>query len=92
MAGNGMKGMNIDEGRSVLAQIEGLRSDEETRQGVLEAIKAALEASWHGADSQALIEQVDQAIEICRNLQQGLEAAHQELDGDIQEQEQTSAQ
>lgn len=92
MAGNGMKGMVIEEGQRVLGQI-GVRIEmEQTRIQALEAIKAALEASWHGADSQAMIERLNEAIAKDNELIGRLEEKKTELEQDIQEQETTSSQ
>ena len=91
MAGNGMKGMNLEEGDRVIQQI-GVRIDmENDRITVLEAIKAALEASWHGADSQAMIERISEAIDLDKQLIDLLEGKKAELQQDRDEQEGTSS-
>lgn len=92
MAGNGMKGMDPERGNEVVNQI-GVRIEmEQDRITALEAIKAALEANWHGADSQAMIERVEEAIEIDRRLVEALEGKKTELQADVEEQINTSAQ
>lgn len=92
MAGNGMKGMVIEEGQRVVQQI-GVRIEmEQSRIQALEAIKAVLEASWHGADSQAMIQRIEEAIQKDNELIGRLEEKRTELEQDIQEQESTSSQ
>lgn len=92
MGGNGMKGMDVERGAEVVGQI-GVRIEmEETRITALEAIKAALEANWHGADSQMMIERVSEAIELDRRLIEALEGKKTELQTDVDEQTTTSSQ
>lgn len=92
MGGNGMKGMDIDRGAQVVTQI-GVRIEmEQDRITALEGIKAALEANWHGADSQMMIERVDEAITLDQRLIETLEGKKTELQTDVDEQDTTSAQ
>ncbi|MGO2110086.1 MAG: hypothetical protein ACTH31_00570 [Pseudoclavibacter sp.] len=87
-----MKGMVIEEGERVVQQI-GVRIEmEQTRITALQAIIAALQASWHGADSEAMIQRLEEAVQVDERLIQALEGKRTELQTDIQEQEQTSAQ
>ncbi|GGA63886.1 hypothetical protein GCM10011490_13140 [Pseudoclavibacter endophyticus] len=91
MAGNGMKGMVIEEGERVVQQIGVRINMEETRITALQAIIAALQASWHGPDSQMMIERLEQAVQLDQQLIQVLEGKKAQLQKDIQEQEATSS-
>lgn len=89
---NGMKGMDPERGDQVVSQI-GVRIDmEQDRITALEAIKAALEANWHGPDSQAMIQRVEEVIQIDQKLVEALEGKKTELEKDVEEQRSTSQQ
>ena len=89
--GTGMKGMNVERGNQVLGQIQvriGMVEGEITK---MEAVKAALEANWHGPDSTAMIARLETNIGEMKHIVTQLQERKTELQEDVNEQAQTSA-
>lgn len=90
MAGN-MKGMVIEEGEKVLGLIKDWAGKVQEVMQAVKAIIQALQASWHGPDSQAAIEVFQEILQQLQKLNDLLEEKHQQLDKNIKEQETTSS-
>ncbi|MCT2041877.1 hypothetical protein M3D15_00745 [Pseudoclavibacter alba] len=92
MAGNGMKGMDIERGREVSQQIQVRMDMIDDDIQKLNDIKSALQENWAGQDQVEMDGKLDEAIQLYEAVKSALEAKKTELDKDIDEQEQTSAQ
>lgn len=90
MAGNGMKGMNVDEGDVLVGQMKEWMDKVDDISKAVQAIIDMLKASWHGADSTAAIVRFEQILQQLGQLVDLLEAKMQELVEDINEQRDTS--
>ncbi|MBN6778195.1 hypothetical protein JRG19_06500 [Pseudoclavibacter alba] len=92
MGGNGMKGMDIERGREVSQQIQVRMDMIDDDIQKLNDIKSALQENWAGQDQVEMDGKLDEAIQLYEAVKSALEAKKTELDKDIDEQEQTSAQ
>ena len=91
MGGNGMKGMDIERGREVSQQIQVRMDMIDDDIQKLNDIKSALQENWAGQDQVEMDGKIDEAIQLYEAVKSALEAKKTELDQDIDEQEQTSA-
>lgn len=92
MGGNGMKGMDIERGREVSQQIQVRMDMIDDDIQKLNDIKSALQENWAGQDQVEMDGKLDEAIQLYEAVKSALEEKKSELDKDIDEQEQTSAQ
>lgn len=92
MAGNGMKGMDISAGETLVTNLgtyaESVR-DLKTR---LETARDALDENWNGDDSTTMLDRINTNIGQFDHIAQLLDARKDELNTDVQEQTDTSAQ
>ena len=87
-----MKGMDIERGREVSQQIQVRMDMIDDDIQKLNDIKSALQENWAGQDQVEMDGKLDEAIQLYEAVKSALEAKKTELDKDIDEQEQTSAQ